>query len=204
MIQNIFYQTVSPAGKTYAATGGALEIGEINTAISGRPKVLVVGSAALDISAQTEDTAGSHSTSPGTVAISLGGVARNIAEACHRVGTPTLLIAGLGADAWGQLLYDETKVVGMRTDGFIKRSNERTAVCNLFLNGSGDLVNGVADMAITQKLDAYLVLQQIAKHSPEIVALDGNLSADTIGGIVDYCVERNIQRMSFVGSASPS
>ncbi|KAJ7932446.1 indigoidine synthase A-like protein [Mycena leptocephala] len=186
-------QTVSPAGKTYAATGGALEIGEINTAISGRPKVLVVGSAALDISAQTEDTAGSHSTSPGTVAISLGGVARNIAEACHRVGTPTLLIAGLGADAWGQLLYDETKVIGMRTDGFIKRSNERTAICNLFLNGSGDLVNGVADMAITQKLDAHLVLQQIAKHSPEIVALDGNLSADTIGGIVDYCVERNIQ-----------
>ncbi|KAF7347872.1 Indigoidine synthase A-like protein [Mycena venus] len=183
------------AGKTYPATS-ALKNKESNVSSPGPAKVLVVGSAALDISAQTEDMAGTvglHSTSPGTVNMGLGGVARNIAEACHRMGTPALLVAGLGADTWGRLLYDETKAIGMRTDGFIHPSNERTAVCNLFLDGSGNLVGGVADMEITQKLDVALILQQISRNNPKIVALDGNLSSETIQGIVSYCTERNIQ-----------
>jgi pseudouridine-5'-phosphate glycosidase/pseudouridine kinase len=112
------------------------------------------------------------------------------------MGTPPLLVAGLGTDPWGRLLREETKAIGMRTDGFIDRSNERTAICNLFLDGSGDLVGGVADMDITHKLDVELILEQISRNSPEIVALDGNLSSETIQGIVGHCVRQNIQGSS--------
>ncbi|KAJ7900296.1 Indigoidine synthase A like protein-domain-containing protein [Mycena olivaceomarginata] len=188
--QKLVDQTDSPTGKTYRSTV-PLETEESSSSTSA--KVLVVGCAAVDISAQSNDmarAAGLHSTSAGTVTMGLGGVGRNIAEACHRMGTPPLLVAGLGTDPWGRLLREETKAIGMRTDGFIDRSNERTAICNLFLDGSGDLVGGVADMDITHKLDVDLILEQISRNSPEIVALDGNLSSETIQGIVGHCVQR--------------
>ncbi|KAF7339506.1 Indigoidine synthase A-like protein [Mycena sanguinolenta] len=191
--QSLASQTDCPPGKTYRATK-PIEIEQNNSSSAVPVKVMVVGCAAVDISAQSNDAAGTglHSTSPGIVTVGLGGVGRNIAEACHRMGTPALLVAGLGKDPWGQLLRDETTAIGMRTDGFIDL-NERTAVCNLFLDNLGDLQHGIADMGISQKLKADLVLQQISQNNPEIVALDGNLSSETIQQIVDACVQRNIQ-----------
>ncbi|KAJ6604603.1 indigoidine synthase A-like protein [Mycena vulgaris] len=186
-------QPTSPPKKTHAGVdvGGFKKKDNASTVA----KVLVIGSAALDISAQADDmtnTVGTHSTSPGNVKLSLGGVARNIAEACHRVGEPALLISPIGKDTWGRLLYDETKAIGMRTDGFVE-SDERTAVCNLFLDPTGNLVGGVADMRITENLDMKSIEPLIASNNPAIVALDGNLSSDTIKNIIDHCVQRNIQ-----------
>jgi hypothetical protein len=125
----------------------------------------VIGSAAVDISAQTQDSGGSwvsHSTLPGTVKLSLGGVGRNIAEAAHRVlasqGLPsaTLLLSCLGDDAFGRLLAEETQRLGMRTDGLFQSATQ-TAVCNMILDGGGSLVGGVADMDIIKSLDSNMV-----------------------------------------------
>ncbi|KAJ6509487.1 indigoidine synthase A-like protein, partial [Mycena vitilis] len=191
----ILADQATSSGKTYAVTGGSLQVETSSIPAHVPAKVVVVGSAALDISAQTKamiSGVGLHSTSPGTVTMGLGGVARNIAEACHRVGTPALLIAGVGSDSWGRILSDETKAIGMRTDGFMIMESKRTAICSLFLDGSGNLGGGVADMAITEKLDAGLILQEISRNMPEVVALDGNLSSQTIQEIVDHCVDQKI------------
>ncbi|KAJ7169834.1 indigoidine synthase A-like protein [Mycena filopes] len=191
-------QAAEHNSKTYAPTQTPTRIERGNTSTPAPAKVVVVGSAALDITSRATDmtdSVGLHSTSPGTVALGLGGVARNIAEACHRMGEPALLVAPLGEDTWGHLLGKETEAMGMRTDGFIKRSTERTAVCNLFLDGAGSLIGGVADMDITQQLDAELVLQQIAINNPQLVALDGNLSSESLQTIVAYCAQRKIQTL---------
>lgn len=56
---------------------------------SSPTKLAVIGSAAVDITANAvlanSTCLGRHSTTPGTVSLTLGGVARNIAEAAHRV-----------------------------------------------------------------------------------------------------------------------
>jgi pseudouridine-5'-phosphate glycosidase/pseudouridine kinase len=156
--------------------------------------VLVVGSCAVDVSAQSQDVdtaAGLHSTSPGTISLTLGGVGRNIAEACHRSGEPALLVSSIGKDSWGRLLHEEMKAIGMRTDGLME-CDRRTAVCNLFLDRTGNLVGGVADMRITEELDGSLIVSRIAEHSPRIVALDGNLSSATISTVVNYCVQHHV------------
>lgn len=123
--------------------------------------MVVIGSAAIDITAQTrpdvDNALANHSTAPGTVSVSLGGVARNIAEASHRVITsqsPNLslmLVSAVGNDPFGRLLVDETVQLGMRVDGFVQ-SNKGTAICNMILDGDGDLIGGVADMGITADL----------------------------------------------------
>ncbi|KAJ7630893.1 indigoidine synthase A-like protein [Roridomyces roridus] len=184
----------SSSAKVYT-TGGGLEQKAVPTPPT-RAKVLVVGSAALDISAQATTDTTPLSTVPGAVSLQPGGVAQNIAQACHRLGQPPLLISPIGQDPWGRLLHDEIAAIGMRTDGLIVNNNLRTAVCNLFLDGTGNLVGGVADMAITENTDLLeSVVSHLDKNSPAVVALDGNLSAHSIKNIVSMCLERKIQTL---------
>ena len=136
---------------------------------SSPTKLAVIGSAAVDITANAvlanSTGLGRHSTTPGTVSLTLGGVARNIAEAAHRVlaSIPRgpqhpLLISPVGLDPFGKLLMSETEVIGMRTDGILRSSSDqRTAVCNMMLD-NGELMSGVADMGITEMFGSEEVL----------------------------------------------
>jgi pseudouridylate synthase / pseudouridine kinase len=127
------------------------------------PQLVVVGSAAVDITARAATVDASlsiHSTSPGNVALSLGGVGRNVAEAAHRViAKPhaVQLISAIGVDSFGRLMHDETARIGMRTDGLVEVPSARTAVCNMVLDGKGDLVSGVADMDVVDELKGDIV-----------------------------------------------
>jgi pseudouridine-5'-phosphate glycosidase/pseudouridine kinase len=120
--------------------------------------VVVIGSAAIDIAAQASPSYADvavHSTAPGHVKLTLGGVGRNIAEASHRVMAAkypelsSVLLAPVGRDAFGHLLVSELQAYKMRTDG-LSRTDDRTAVCNMVLDNNGALVGGVADMGITE------------------------------------------------------
>lgn len=130
--------------------------------IQPQAEVIVIGAAAIDITA-TEQQAiigQSHliakSTAPGKIAMTVGGVGRNIAEAAHKILssdlTPcplaTLLLSPIGDDGFARSLIDEHRRLGMRTEGFISSPNHRTAVCNMVLDASGALIGGVADMDI--------------------------------------------------------
>ena len=142
----------------------------------------MIGGSAIDITATlgSQQHNVSQTTAPGSVSLSVGGVARNIAEAAHRVlsssaaeSTPTthensvpnnsenedatLLITPVGHDEFANFLIDEQKRLGMRDDGLMKTRNERTAVCNVLLDSNGALVNGVADMDIIKNVDAEIV-----------------------------------------------
>ena len=131
-------------------------------------KLVVVGSAAVDISAKAAPFApgkpalGVHSTSPGEVTMTLGGVGRNIAEAAHRrlmshsfrFNETTLLVSPIGDDSFGRVISDHMNGMRMRTDGLVVRlDGERSAVCNMVLDSGGNLMGGVADMNIIQALE---------------------------------------------------
>lgn len=138
---------------------------------------MVLGSAAVDITSQARDgnaSLGTHSTSPGTITTSLGGVGRNIAEAAHRIlassspshAQSTLLVSPVGDDAFGRLLTEETGRLGMRTDGLILVNKHRSAVCNMVLDGAGNLIGGVADMDIIESLPEDVVSSPIYPLAP--------------------------------------
>ena len=54
------------------------------------------------------------------------------------------------------LLKDGTRSVGMRSDGLVQTAGS-TAVCSLMLDGTGNLVSGVAAMDITRDFKADTV-----------------------------------------------
>lgn len=128
---------------------------------------MIIGSAAVDITSQERPditaNVSKHSTVPGHVRISSGGVGRNIAEATHRIlqakSSPfsSILISPIGKDAFGQILLKELREFGMRTDGLLMFEHEESAVCNMILDSQGGLIGGVADMDINGRVTADVV-----------------------------------------------
>jgi len=110
-----------------------------------------------------ESTHSLHSTTPGSVSFSPGGVGRNIAEAAHRIlskkpGPQTpVLVTLVGEDIMGGVLRNELSLIGMRTDGLILAPGGTSAVCNMVLDTEGGLITGVADMDIIESLEGKAV-----------------------------------------------
>ncbi|KDR84935.1 hypothetical protein GALMADRAFT_233410, partial [Galerina marginata CBS 339.88] len=166
--------------------------------------LVVIGSAAVDITAQelpdTQAALAAQSTAPGHVNLSLGGVGRNIAEASHRVmeakypRLSSLLISPFGYDVFGHVLVDKLSEIGMRTDGLLGFDHQ-SAVCNMVINSKGTLIGGIADMGITEIVTDEMVLSQLRKQVPSIVALDGNLPTSVIDSVVKYCNEHAIKAL---------
>ncbi|OAX44241.1 hypothetical protein K503DRAFT_852805 [Rhizopogon vinicolor AM-OR11-026] len=164
--------------------------------------LIVVGCAAVDITSQplTDSDLGHQSTSPGNVSMSLGGVGRNIAEAAHRVlssyghefPAATMLVSAIGDDSFGRLISDETRMLGMRTDGLIPVHGGRSPVCSLLLERSGGLRAGVADMDLVRNMDAHMARKLISANRPKLLAVDGNLSPETLEAIVSECFRNGI------------
>ena len=131
---------------------------------------MVIGSAAVDVVSQAnvisdaDGSRGRQSTSPGTIDLYLGGVGRNIAEAAHRISTSrfqaqpsaTVLVSSVGDDPLGRLLLEEMRGMGVPTDGIVT-TRQRSAVCNMVLDGSGNLIGGVADMDIIRSMQPETV-----------------------------------------------
>ncbi|KAG1757629.1 Indigoidine synthase A like protein-domain-containing protein [Suillus lakei] len=164
--------------------------------------LIIVGCAAVDITSQplTDSDLGHQSTSPGKVSMSLGGVGRNIAEAAHRVlsscgsefSAATLLVSPVGDDSFGRLLREETRMLGMRSDGLISVHGGRSSVCSLLLERSGGLRAGVADMDLVRDMDGHMAREFISAHKPKLLAVDGNISPDTLKVVVSECLRNGI------------
>ncbi|KAI0655160.1 indigoidine synthase A-like protein [Cubamyces menziesii] len=197
---HVVQSSPSPAADASSAT---TKVEELQPA-----KLVIVGSAAVDITARADPVPGAtgsnnnlHTTAPGVVALTAGGVGRNVAEAAHRILTSyskdhssvTALVSPIGDDPFGQLLVSETKQVGLRTDGFINVSKARTAVCNMVLDSAGGLIGGVADMDVIRTLDAAKIIDVLEKHSPNLLAMDANMSHETLKSLVLYANKRNIR-----------
>ena len=124
-----------------------------------------------------------QTTAPGTVSLTLGGVARNIAEAAHRVlsaapnGDPhaTLLLSPIGVDELAPFLFREHSRLGMRSDGFLRVRNDRTAVCNMVLDAEGSLIGGVADMDIIRDISeetvSFCFITALAHHIVQMICI---------------------------------
>ncbi|BGP21739.1 hypothetical protein JCM10295v2_000614 [Rhodotorula toruloides] len=98
-----------------------------------------------------------QTTAPGTVSLTLGGVAGNVAGAAHSLLSgigkdEVLLVAPVADDSLGEVAKNSLKKRGMRDDGLISTSSSGTATCGILLDEKGDLFGGVADMGIATEL----------------------------------------------------
>ncbi len=77
------------------------------------PRVIVIGGANVDIKGRASGTFVGATSNPGEVTVSVGGVARNIAENLARLGSDVSLLTVLGDDANGRLVREATSAAGV-------------------------------------------------------------------------------------------
>lgn len=118
--------------------------------------LVIVGSLAIDLTLIPSSSSPLLTTTPGTVSLSLGGVASNIASASHSLGVSDVLLVSPVAgtdDLLSVVARRGLEERGMRSDGLVVIEGEKTATCGILMDAEGELIGGVADMGIVELMN---------------------------------------------------
>ncbi len=152
--------------------------------LRSEPWAVVVGGAAWDIKARSIAGARLHTSNPGVVTQTPGGVGRNIAEGIARLGGRVHLVAAVGADAGGRDLMARTAEAGVYVDQVLT-SPHPTGSYLAALDTDGELVIGVSDLAATDAMDvAALARSQVLIARAAVVVIDGNIAAEVAAWVL--------------------
>ncbi len=148
--------------------------------------IAVVGGANVDICGTPDSHWLSGDSNPGHIAITPGGVGRNIAENLARLGQDVRLITAFGDDEHGRMLREKCAEAGIGIEDSLTFAGAATSSYLCLNDVDGDVLGAVSDMAILdrmtpQALESRLPLLQNAA----LVVLDANLPAQTLRFLVE-------------------
>ena len=146
--------------------------------------VLVCGGMVVDCIVAPSDVTqrgASRTSMPGKAQVSSGGVARNIAETLARLGGTPRLLSAVGDDEPGARLLAASNALGVNVEAVARLPGNRTATYTALLDGSGELVGAVADMAVFDEVDPAIIERAAASfRGAGLVVCDGNLQSATL------------------------
>ncbi len=142
--------------------------------------VAVIGGANIDIQGQSYARFRLGDSNPGRISTAFGGVGRNVAEACTRLGLKASLITVFGADAEGRQMEADCRANGLGTDWSLRWDGPSARyICAL--DSDGSLAAAVADMEAMDALSPEKLepAVQALDHSACIV-VDTNIPPESI------------------------
>ncbi len=159
-----------------------------------QPYVLVIGAATIDSKGRASAPLTLHTSTPGFVRVSVGGVARNVADNLTRLGVEAVLLSAVGDDGSGRRILTNAAEVGINTNYLIISKEHHTAAYLALLDENGALVMSVDDMEILASITPQVINRRrgLIKEA-EMVILDSNLSAATIASIFKVANRYNLR-----------
>lgn len=155
--------------------------------------VAVIGGVNLDIKGVPNHALIPATSNPGRVAISSGGVGRNIAHNLALLGVPVMLLGVVGDDAPGAQLLRETRQAGVNIDHVEVLPQKTTGTYLSILTETHDLAVAIAGMDITHRVDAaYLDAHRPALQQSALMVADTNLDAEVLQMVLDLCQSAEI------------
>lgn len=153
---------------------------------------VVVGGANLDVKARSTAPLEPGTSNPGTTVTAAGGVARNVAAGLALLGTPTTLVAVVGADEAGRQVLAETEAAGVDVS-LVRRTAPRTGSYTAVLDHQGELAVAVSDMGACDLLDREVVsAARRAIAAAGLVVVDGNLRPDALAAALDLAGDAGV------------
>ena len=131
----------------------------------------------MDIKAKTLNAHIAATSNPGSVSITAGGVARNIAHNLARLGEDVGLLSIIGNDANGEMVLAATNAAGVHV-GNILRAEEPTGTYLAVLNSNGELITAVNDMRLLSP--AMIENCQVEIAAATLVVADCNLDFECL------------------------
>ena len=145
------------------------------------PSITCYGATNLDHTARCLGELVPRSSNPVRVRHSAGGVARNVATNLVHLGNTVALTTIVGADAGGDELLRSLAADGIETGETLRREDRPTASYTAVLDHDGELLIGLADMAIYDDLDRATLSVSGRSQDSDAWFIDANLS--------DNCLE---------------
>ena len=143
--------------------------------------VFVIGAVNMDISGTPASALRAGDSNPGRVALSPGGVGRNIAENLRLLGRKVSLVTVTGEDTYGSMIREHCMNAGIDLQYSFTDSLGRTSVYLCVNEQNGDLNVAVSDMAICGELTPAKLepLLPVLNRGSMVIA-DANLPEETL------------------------
>ncbi len=149
------------------------------------PEIVVIGAACLDIKGHVLGRLQPATSNPGQVRITMGGVARNIAENLSRLGLHTVLLAVVARDPFGYQLVKHTGRAGVDVSHVRFQRDQRTAAYVALSDGEGNLAAGVDDTGILAELTPrYVYDRRRLFRDARMAVVDANIPVATAETVI--------------------
>ncbi len=157
-------------------------------------RVLVIGSAGLDIKAQPEGPLQPHLNNRGKVRNSVGGVARNIAENLARLDQRVRLLSVLGDDGPGLRVLRHTRAAGVRVRDIRIMPGGRTLTTLALLDEQGEPQIALMDYEIMSAVNGdYLHEHEAEFARADIIVIDATLSEEALAVLFELAGRYNVR-----------
>ena len=160
---------------------------------ANKKTVLIIGGSNVDIKGRSKGVLIPHTSNPGTIELSVGGVARNIAENLGRLQVNTTLLTAIGEDEYGILIKKRTEESGVNMSDVICSKEHRSSIFMAVLNKKSDLETAISDMVILDLITPeYIKSKEHIFQESAIVVIDVSIPRKTIEAVIDMCQKYEI------------
>ena len=151
--------------------------------------VVVIGGANIDLRGRTTgEVLERHTSNPGKINVSSGGVGRNIAHNLALLNVPVTLLSAVGDDGEGIRILEETGKAGVKVEQMIISGEHPTGIYLAILDEKGEMEVAVSDMQILEEITVeYLRSKAYLIKESKIVVMDTNIPEESIEYVVDLC-----------------
>ena len=130
-----------------------------------------------------------HDSNPGKIHTSPGGVMRNIADNCARLGCAPVLLSAVGEDALGDRVRRQSAQAGIDMSRVYLHPDCPTSCYMAFLDESGDMLVAANDMRIMDRIpDDYLPDNADLLRSADAILCDANPPAERLAQLTDLAM----------------
>ena len=151
-------------------------------------KICVIGGANVDITATSAQAFRVGDSNPGSVEVSWGGVARNIAHNLTLLGNQVELLTIFGGGLFGPVIAASCRELGIGVSHSEIAADGTNSFFVSINNADGELVGGVADMNATEGMTPAWLSQRLSViNAADAVVADANSSAEALAWLIDHC-----------------
>ncbi len=151
--------------------------------------ISVVGAVNIDICGTSLEPIIPGDSNPGRVAVSLGGVGRNIADNLSRLGAPVRLITVLGDDGHGIQALNSCRDLGIDMSLSSVVPGETTSTYLCINDADGDVSMAISHMDICRHISPAFLLERMDDiNRSALVVMDANLAEEAIACLCENCV----------------
>mgnify|MGYP003899440329 CR=1 FL=1 len=150
--------------------------------------VVVIGGANIDIIGTPYSKLIYKSSNPGKTNLSLGGVARNIAENLSRLGVKVEFITVLGSDSYAEEIKRNCNELNISLKHSLIIENERTSTYICINDETGEMQLALSDMEIYKYITPEFLKEKLEIiNNSRVCVVDTNIPTESLIYIMDNC-----------------